>query len=117
PRPALIAIEEPELTVHPGALALLCDYLAQGASTGQVVLTTHSPELLDLLDPEAVRVVERIDEQTRVSTVEQGQLDLARDKLFSLGETLRAEGLRAEPDATPPVEPPAAQLPLRGLDA
>src|SRR5206468_4134073 len=45
----LLGIEEPELTIHPGALPLLYDYLEETSSRSQILLTTHSPDLLALL--------------------------------------------------------------------
>lgn len=94
PRPSLVALEEPELTVHPGALQLLQDYIREASDDVQVVLTTHSPDLLELLDVESVRVVERRDGQTTVTPLEESQRRVVQEGLFSLGEVLRTEGLR-----------------------
>jgi predicted ATPase len=94
PRPEVIAIEEPELTVHPGALRLLCDYIKEGAIGGQVVLTTHSPDLLALLSADEVRVVERSGDETQVAPLEDAQREVVTQGLFSLGDVMRAEGLR-----------------------
>jgi predicted ATPase len=96
PRPALIAIEEPELTVHPGAIELLYDYIREGATQAQVLLTTHSPDLLALLRADEVRVVERVGDETRVAALDEAQRNLVTDGLFSLGEVMRSEGLRAQ---------------------
>lgn len=92
----LIAIEEPELTVHPGALELLSDYIRQASKSSQVVLTTHSPELLDQFAADEVRIVERRDGVTSVAPLEQDQRQLVRDRLMTLGEVLRTEGLKQE---------------------
>jgi predicted ATPase len=94
PRPEMIAIEEPELTVHPGAIRLLYEYIKEGALGGQVVLTTHSPDLLSLLSADEVRVVERIGDETRVAPLDESQRDVVRRGLFSLGDVMRSEGLR-----------------------
>ena len=59
PRPTVIAIEEPELTVHPGVLPLIKEYVEEASDRVQVVLTTHSPDLLQLLNADQLRVVER----------------------------------------------------------
>lgn len=101
PRPALIAIEEPELTVHPGAIRLLHDYIKEGALNGQVVLTTHSPELLSLLSADEVRVVERVGDETRVAPLDEAQREVVTRGLFSLGDVMRAEGLRPQRLALP----------------
>ena len=42
-----IGIEEPELTVHPGALMVLADLLQEAAKRSQILVTTHSPDLID----------------------------------------------------------------------
>ena len=52
--PPLIAIEEPEQNLHPGALANIADFLEQLAERTQVIVTTHSSQLLDAFDPESL---------------------------------------------------------------
>jgi len=94
---ALVGVEEPELTVHPGAIPLLYDYLREASQRSQVMVTTHSPDLLGLLDPDEVRVVERHAGVTSVAPLEASQRDAVRDRLLSLEEVLRLEGLRQGP--------------------
>lgn len=89
----VIAIEEPELTVHPGAIPLLYDFIRDASSRSQVIVTTHSPELLDLVDPTCVRVVERRLGITSVSRMDDSQRASVRDRLLTVGEILRTEGL------------------------
>jgi len=89
----LIGIEEPELTVHPGAIPLLYDFLEQASRRSQVIVTTHSPELLDRMRPEDVRVVLRRHEGTTVGPMSEEQRKAVRDGLLTLGEVLRTEGL------------------------
>ena len=50
--PPLIAIEEPERNLHPGALAEITNALEQLAERTQVIITTHSSQLLDAFNPE-----------------------------------------------------------------
>ncbi len=48
PSPApIIAIEEPETGLHPSMLPLVAEFAVDAANRGQVILTTHSPQLLD----------------------------------------------------------------------
>ena len=55
----LIGIEEPENYVHPAALLAFVQYLLNTRTRTQLMVTTHSPLLLDHLnEPEAVRVVQ-----------------------------------------------------------
>ena len=49
--PPLIAIEEPERNLHPGALTDITNVLAQIAERTQVIITTHSSQLLDAFNP------------------------------------------------------------------
>ena len=58
----LIGIEEPENHVHPTALAAFAAYLLRARDQLQILVTTHSPLLLDFLnDPGAVCVVRHSD--------------------------------------------------------
>ena len=50
--PSLIAIEEPERNLHPGALTDIANVLEQMASRTQVIITTHSSQLLDAFSSE-----------------------------------------------------------------
>lgn len=90
----LVGIEEPELTIHPGAIRLVFDYLQQASAVSQVLVTTHSPELLDLLEPKYVRVVQRCEGITQVTRMDPSQEAVVRKGLLSLGEVLRTEGIR-----------------------
>lgn len=92
----LIGVEEPELTVHPGAIPVLYDFFRQASQKSQVLLTTHSPELLDLLDVEEVRVVERREGVTQIAPLAADQRDVIKQSLLTAGELMRAEGLRSE---------------------
>ena len=52
--PPLIAIEEPERNLHPGALSDIAHVLEQIAQYSQVIITTHSSELLGAFNPESL---------------------------------------------------------------
>ena len=91
----LTGVEEPELTVHAGMVPLLYDYLMEASHSSQILVTTHSPELLDLVPIEDVRVVQRVGGVTTVSPVEEHQRKLVKDNLTTVGELLRTEGLLA----------------------
>ena len=89
----LVGIEEPELTVHPGAMAQLADLLNEASRRSQVIVTTHSPDLIDCLTGfravESLRIVELIDGVTVVRRVADSQMKAVRKHLFSLGELHR----------------------------
>jgi predicted ATPase len=60
PRPRLIAIEEIENGLDPWTLREVLDALKEAASEGvQILITTHSPYLLDAVSPDQVIYVER----------------------------------------------------------
>ena len=52
--PPLIAIEEPERNLHPGALTDIAYVLEQLAERTQVIITTHSSQLLDNFKSESL---------------------------------------------------------------
>ena len=52
--PPLIAIEEPEQNLHPGALTDIANALEQIAQYSQVIITTHSSQLLGAFNPESL---------------------------------------------------------------
>ncbi len=94
----LLAFEEPELHIHPGMLAVLAELFVVTSDRKQILLTTHSPELLDYLPLESFLVVEKVNGETRVGALADYQRETIRQKLFSPGEILRSEGLhRDEP--------------------
>ncbi len=97
PPPSLIGIEEPELTIHPGALAVLADVIVEAASRTQVLVTTHSPDLIDRLPIDSLRAVQIEDGCTKVGPVSETQAEAVRDGLFTSGELHSMEGL--EPSA------------------
>lgn len=90
---SLIGIEEPELTVHPGALAVLSDLLNEATQSSQVIVTTHSPDLIDSVTYnrhiESLRVVELIDGVTKINEVSSAQVSAVKKNLFSPGELHR----------------------------
>jgi predicted ATPase len=45
--PPLIAIDEPESGLHPSMLPIIAEFAAQAATRTQVILSTHSPQMLD----------------------------------------------------------------------
>jgi predicted ATPase len=94
PPPSLLAIEEPELAIHPGALTVIRDFIVEAQRHTQIILTTHSPELLDHFEADYIRVVHRAGDATRISPMDEDQRNAVRDSLATLGEVLRHEGLK-----------------------
>ncbi len=93
PRPSVIALEEPEQTVNPGILTVLAEAIKEVSKSTQVLVTTHSPNLLDHFEPSDVRAVEMVAGKTRVGRISKVQLEVVQERLFSLGELLVTNGL------------------------
>lgn len=95
PVPSLIAVEEPEATIHPGALESVLDLLRHASKHMQVVITTHSPELLDAkwITDQHLRIVEWTEGATRVAPVSEATRKALRDHLMGAGELLRSNAL------------------------
>ena len=85
--PPFIAIEEPELGLHPDVLPSLARLLIDASERTQLVVTTHAPSLIDALSdtPESVFVCERDHGGTRLERLEAKQLTPWLEK-FRLGE-------------------------------
>ncbi len=94
PAPSLIGLEEPELAIHPGAMAVLSDTMQEAALRGQVLVATHSPDLIDRLPVESIRAVTAEDGSTTVGKVTEHQLKSVKENLFSAGELHSIEGLQ-----------------------
>ncbi len=58
-QPDTILIDEPELGLHPYALALLASLFKQAAETRQLIVSTQSAELISGLEPQHIVVVDR----------------------------------------------------------
>lgn len=94
----LRTIEEPEVNIHTGMLAVLAELFREASLRQQLILTTHSADLLDFLPPESFLMVERVNGETRVGPLATDQIEVVQRRLFTPGELLRAEGLHRQPD-------------------
>lgn len=91
--PGILLIEEPENGLHPRRIGELMTLLRKmttgevGNRARQIILTTHSPLLLNYAQPEEVRIVLRDQEQgTKVTAMKDvADLEMLR-KEFDLGE-------------------------------
>ena len=97
PKQTLI-FEHPEDGIHPGALSLLAEEFkaAPDAGHGQVILTTHSPKLLDHFDVDQIRVVELAGLETRIGLISAEQKEAIRDRLLEPGELLTVDPARMQ---------------------
>jgi predicted ATPase len=85
--PPLVAIEEPELGLHPDILPRLAEVFRAASARTQLVITTHSDALIDALSdsPEAVVVTEKSDACTSFTRLRHDDLQVWLTK-YSLGE-------------------------------
>lgn len=97
PAQPFLSIEEPEANIHPGALAVLASVLDEASLRSQILVTTHSPDMLDHLPAESFLVVEKVGDTTHVGPLAASQLASVRKRLFTPGELLRMEGLQRQP--------------------
>jgi predicted ATPase len=84
-RRALMLIEEPEDSIHPGLLRKLIDLFRTYSDQTQVLFSTHSPEVLDMLGPEEVLLVTAPDGKTSVRQLSGDELQRARKFLQDEG--------------------------------
>jgi predicted ATPase len=97
--PSLIGIEEPETALHPAASASLREALLKASERTQVIVTSHSPDLLDDLSipAECFLSVASQEGQTCIAPLDAASREALRTHLFSAGELLRMNQLAPDP--------------------
>lgn len=94
-RPAILLFDEPEISLHPGPLAVFSKAVVEASErwNKQILLATHSPVLLSQFDIEHVCATALIDGQTRVRRL--SEMDEVRDLLeqYAAGSLYMAEVL------------------------
>lgn len=84
PEPQLLCFEEPENFVHSRLLELIVEILKK--SEKQVLLSTHSPYLVDFVQPEDVIVVEKKETETTIRRIREPEKLREALKEIGLGE-------------------------------
>ncbi len=97
----LIGVEEPEIALHPAAAGVLRDCLREASNSSQILVTSHSPDLLDekSIDPASILAVVSDNGTTRVGRLGAVGRSVLRDHLYTVGELLRLGQLEPEPEA------------------
>jgi len=72
----LIAIDEPEIGLHPSMLPVVGELARQASERSQVILTTHSPQLLDAFgsEPPTTTVARWENGETKLSVIEGAEM-------------------------------------------
>jgi predicted ATPase len=63
---SLMLLEEPEVSIHPGLLRRLIDLIRSYSSRTQIIFSTHSGYVLDMLHPDEINLVGAVDGNTQV---------------------------------------------------
>ncbi len=96
-RPPIILVDEPELGLHPYAMAILASLIRQASQTSQVIVSTQSSVLLDHFQPEDVLVAERVAGATRLTRLDSSQLETWLED-YSLGQLWEKNEFGGRPD-------------------
>ncbi len=93
--PRLLLVEEPENGIHPkrlrDILEILRDLVEEQSHT-QIVLTTHSPYVLDLFKPEEVTLCTKLDNgEIKTTRLSESSTVLQQLDVFTLGEIWTSE--------------------------
>ena len=97
-RVQLVGIKEPEGALHPAAAGVLLDALREAAGQTQIIITSHSPDLLDDkdLDPESILAVDAPNGATIIAGVDEAGRSVVHDRLYTTGELLRLNQLQPD---------------------
>ncbi|MEW6303096.1 MAG: AAA family ATPase [Verrucomicrobiota bacterium] len=99
--PQLVGLEEPEVALHPAAAGVLLGALREASAGSQVLVTSHSPDLLDdtNISDESILAVESRDGVSVIGPVDEAGRSILRDKLFTAGELLRQNQISPTPES------------------
>jgi hypothetical protein len=78
-------LEQPEDSIHPGLLAKVVDILGTYSGRTQLICTTHSPRVVNLVGPAGIRLVTATDGSTRVDAMSSANLKAAKGYLKNEG--------------------------------
>ncbi len=95
---SLVGIEGPENDLHPAAAGVLLDALREASESTQVLVTSHSPALLDNdeIDIGIIRAVIADEGRTIIGPVDAASREVLEKHLYTAGELLRIDQLKPE---------------------
>ena len=93
----VVGIEEPEASLHPDAAGILVDAIQDAAQHTQVLVTSHSADLLDDIPEDSILAVVAEHGETRIGPLDEACLSTLRARHFTPGELMRINQLNPEP--------------------
>lgn len=95
----LVGIEEPEVALHPAAAGVLIDSLRDATEHAQILVTSHSPDLLDNDEISADSIIAVVAEhgESRIGPLDEVGRSTLRDHLYTAGDLLRMNQLDPDP--------------------
>lgn len=95
----LVGIEEPEVALHPAAAGIVTDSLRDASQRKQIIVTSHSPDLLDNeeIDDSSILAVISEKGKSRIGHLDESGRETLQDHLYTAGELLRMDQLRPDP--------------------
>lgn len=100
---SLIALEEPERSLHPAAVGILLDAITEASSDRQIMVATQSPDLLDRSDlpPNSIlAVVAGGPKGSDVGRVDKPSMQALQSHLFTAGELVRLDQLQPDDETS-----------------
>ena len=96
--PVLIGIEKPENSIHARAIRAILGAMGEAERMRQVIVATHSPEMLDSDDvaSEQILPVEMSDSGTVIAPMDGDTRDMLREHITTAGELLRQGQLQPQ---------------------
>ena len=100
----VIGIEEPATALHPDAAGVLTDALLDASQRVQVIVTTHSADLLDResVPVDSILPVVAADGESKIGPLDEVGRSVLREGTFTAGELIRIDQLHPDPQPADP---------------
>ncbi|KPA16276.1 chromosome segregation protein SMC [Candidatus Magnetomorum sp. HK-1] len=96
---SLFIVEEPELNIYPETTCIIGEAIKELSLYSQVIITSHSPDLINTFHIDDLKVVQKNRAETIVGNIIKRQREAIDEKLFSAGEIMRMEGFTIDEEA------------------
>ena len=100
----VVGIEEPETALHPDAAGVLTDVLLDASQRVQVIVTTHSADLLDResVPVDSILPMVSADGESKIGPLDEVGRSVLQEGTFTAGELLRVDQLHPDPQLAAP---------------